>query len=89
MAKQASKSANIKQNNLIHIVRPPPPLGLIHFFKINNINIKELSQYRFNKDHQRMMVDPMFIIVQSLRSFPTAVTPTVVVPIAVILPVFT
>ena len=41
-----------------------------------------------------MMVDPMFMIVQSLRSFltdvtPTAVTPTVVPPIAVILPEFT
>ena len=42
-----------------------------------------------NKDHQRMMVDPMFMIVQSLRSFLTAVTPTAVAPIAVILPVFT
>ena len=31
-----------------------------------------------NKDHQRMMVDPMFMIVQSLRSFLTAVTPTAV-----------
>ena len=45
------------------------------------------------------MVDPMFMIVQSLRSFltavtptavtPTAVTPTAVAPIAVILPEFT
>ena len=42
-----------------------------------------------NKDHQRMMIDSMFMIVQSLRSFLTAVTPTVVAPIAVILPVFT
>ena len=31
-----------------------------------------------------MMVDPMFMIVQSLRSFPTAVTTTAVAPIAVI-----
>ena len=43
-----------------------------------------------NKDHQRMMVDPMFMIVQSLRSFlsavtPTAVTPTAVAPILVII----
>ena len=37
-----------------------------------------------NKDHQRMMVDPMFKIVQSLRSFLTAVTTTAVAPIAVI-----
>ena len=36
-----------------------------------------------------MMVDPMFMIVQSLRLFLTAVTPTAVAPIAVILPVFT
>ena len=36
-----------------------------------------------------MMVDPMFMIVQRLRSFLTAVTPTAVAPIAVILPVFT
>ena len=51
-----------------------------------------------------MMVDPMFMIVQSLRLFltavkptavtptavtPTAVTPTAVAPIAVILSVFT
>ena len=37
-----------------------------------------------NKDHQRMMVDPMFMIVQSLRSFLTAVKTTAVAPIAVI-----
>ena len=36
-----------------------------------------------------MMVDPMFMIVQGIRSFLTAVTPTPVAPIAVILPVFT
>ena len=42
-----------------------------------------------NKDHQRMMVDPMFMIVQSLRSFPTAATTTAVAPTEVILPVFT
>ena len=46
------------------------------------------SPQSVNKDHQRMMVDPMFMIVQSLRSFLTAVTPTVVAPIAVILPKF-
>ena len=48
----------------------------------------------FNKDYQRMMVGLMFMIVQSLRSFlpavsPTAVTPTAVAPIGVILPEFT
>ena len=37
-----------------------------------------------NKDHQRMMVDPIFMIVQSLRSFLTAVKTTAVAPIAVI-----
>ena len=42
-----------------------------------------------NKDHKIMRVDPMFMIVQSLRSFLTAVTPPAVAPIAVILPVFT
>ena len=38
---------------------------------------------RSNKDHQRMMVDPMFMIVHSLRSFLTAVKPTAVTPTAV------
>ena len=42
-----------------------------------------------NKDHQRMMVDPMLLIVQSLWSFLTAVTKTAVAPIADILPEFT
>ena len=41
-----------------------------------------------NKDHQKMMVDPMFMIAYILRSFITSVTPTAVAPIAVILPVF-
>ena len=36
-----------------------------------------------------MMVDPMFMIIQSLRSFPTAVTTIAVAPTEVILPVFT
>ena len=36
-----------------------------------------------------MMADPMFMIIQSLRSFLTAVTPTAVAPIAAILPVYT
>ena len=30
-----------------------------------------------NKNHQRMMVDPMFMIIQNSRLFLTAVTPTV------------
>ena len=36
-----------------------------------------------------MMVDPMFMIGQSLRSFLTAVTTTAVTPTAIILPIFT
>ena len=36
-----------------------------------------------NKDHQRIIVDLMFMIVQSLRSYLTAVTPTAVTPTAV------
>ena len=55
--------------------------------KLSNSHIT--TQIDINKDHQRMMVDPMFMIVQNLRSFLTAVTPTAVAPIAVILPVFT
>ena len=35
-----------------------------------------------NKGHQRMMVDPMFMIVQNVRSFLTPVTPTAVTPTA-------
>ena len=38
-----------------------------------------------NKDHQRMMVDPMYMIVQNLRLFLTTVTPTAVAPTVVIL----
>ena len=37
-----------------------------------------------NKNHQRMKVDPMFMIVQGLRSFVIAITTTAVAPIAVI-----
>ena len=36
------------------------------------------------KDHQRMLVDPMFIIIQNLWLFLTAFTPTAVAPTAVI-----
>ena len=38
-----------------------------------------------NKDHQRMMEFPIFMIVQNLRLFLTAFTPTAVAPAAVIL----
>ena len=55
--------------------------------------LKGLGQSNYailhKKDHQRMMVDPMFMIIQSLRSFLTAVTPTAVAPIVVILPTLT
>ena len=40
---------------------------------------------RRNKDHQRMTVNPMFMLLQNLRSFVTDVTPTAVAPTAVIL----
>ena len=43
------------------------------------------SRHVKNKDHQRMMVEPMFMIVKNLRLFLTAVTPTAVTPTAVIL----
>ena len=63
----------------------------IYFFEENK------SVFGYNnkkKAHQRMMVDPMFMIVKILRSFltavtPTAVTPTGVAPTAVILLEFT
>ena len=50
--------------------------------------------YTYHKDHQRMMVDPTFMIIQSLRSFltavaQTAVTQTAVIPFVVILLDFT
>ena len=64
--------------------------GLSSQIKIKkNQHLKTGEYSPINKDHQRMMVDPMFMIVQSLRSFLTAVTTTAVAPIAVILNVFT
>ena len=68
-----NKQKNGKLSTFCGYASYPPPL--IHLAKVN-------------KDHQRMMVDPVLMIVQSLRSFLTAVTPTAVVPIADILPVF-
>ena len=50
------------------------------------------DEIQVNKDRQRMMVDPMFMIVQIVMSFLTAVATTAVAPIAVIvlyLPEFT
>ena len=46
--------------------------------------IKAKLYQNINKDHQKMMVDPMFMIVQNLRLFLTAVTPTAVAHTAVI-----
>ena len=52
--------------------------------KVTEITLMYWDPIRSNKDHQRMMVDPIFMIVQSLRSFLTAVITTAVAPIAVI-----
>ena len=57
---------------------------------ISNL-VQKLRQLKFvvycfklyDKDHQRMMEDPIFMIVQRLRSFLTAATPTTVTPTAV------
>ena len=49
-------------------------------FSVQFFGVLGLSQ--LNKDHQRIMVDPMFMIVQNLRLFLTAVTPTAVAPTA-------
>ena len=43
------------------------------------------NRYETSKVHQRIMVDPMFMIVQNVRLFLTAVTPTAVTPTADIL----
>ena len=50
----------------------------------------KFNQTCTNKDHHKMMVDPIFIIVQNVRSFGgTAVTPTAVPPTVVLLLEFT
>ena len=49
-----------------------------------SLNLPKSGHWIENKDHQRMMFDPMLLIVQSLWSFLTAVTTTAVAPIAVI-----
>ena len=43
------------------------------------------NYFLINKDHQTMIVDPMFMIVQNVWLFLTAVTSTAVAPTAVIL----
>ena len=48
------------------------------------LHFNKISWYNNNKDHERMMVDPMFIIIQNLRLFLTAVTPTAAALTAVI-----
>ena len=50
-----------------------------------NVMLINKSVNSDNKDHQRMMVDPMLMIILDLRSFLTAVTPTAVALPAVIL----
>ena len=41
-------------------------------------NYYSVGSDNINQDYQRMMVDPMFMIGQNLRSFLTTVTPTAV-----------
>ena len=60
------------------VMADPSDLG--HGKNSNMLIWGEISRLPLNKDHQRMMVDPMFMIVQSLRSFLTAVTTTAVAP---------
>ena len=48
-------------------------------------NLGENLYKYYYKDHQRMIVDPMFMTIQTLRPFLTAVTPYDVAPTAVIL----
>ena len=59
--------------------------GIFSCKEISQMSLEYCQCQTPNKDHQRMMVDPMFMIIQSLRLFLTAVTPTAVAPIAVIL----
>ena len=65
---------------------------IFFFLNIRNMRFNQSSLVppnpEKNKDHQRMMVDPMFMILQRLRLFLAAVTPTDVAAIAVISPVF-
>ena len=56
-----------------------------HQLYVQYITVTGSQPYvQYNKDHQRMMLDLVFMNVQSLRSFLTAVTTTAVAPIAVI-----
>ena len=68
-------------------------LGCFYQFSFNYFKSKFSCGLLENKNNQRMMVDPMSVMVQSLRSFitdvtPTAVTPTTFTHIVVILPDF-
>ena len=49
---------------------------------IKYMSRKYFNSYYSNKDHQRIMLDPMIMIVQNLGLFLTAVTPTTVAPTA-------
>ena len=54
-------------------------------------NMNKYWTFLYNKDHQKIMLDPMFLIVHNFRLFLTAVTwngdtPTNVTPTEVILP---
>ena len=55
-------------------------------YQESNLNTMkgQLNDELRNKDHPRMMVDPMFMILQNLGLFLTAVTSTAVAPTAVI-----
>ena len=51
---------------------------------MNKRRRKNTEGFTTNKHHPRMMVDPMFMNIQNVRSFVTAVTPTAVTPTVVI-----
>ena len=67
MAKKALKSAKIEQNNLIHIVRPLPPLAY-PIFKINNIHIKEFVFNFCNKTPFKFWPNSAIQIVMKLKN---------------------
>ena len=62
--------------------KSPPPPTYCFLFLIDTSWLlafcTSFHQHPNNKDHQRMIVDPMFMIVHNLRSLVTAVPQTVV-----------
>ena len=77
-------------NNLTYLGGSPSNDNLTYWgIYTADDNLSYLGWSLNNKDPQRMTVDPMFMIVQSLRSFLTTVAPTAVTPIAIILHDFT